>query len=87
MLKHDEHPSKLRLYGQLGFGALVAFSMVGGLAGYRQGSTFAMLVTAAGWALTRIVIEAIEAWRILHPSTRDGDPPTPPTPPNPPASV
>ncbi len=85
MFKHDEHPSKLRLYSQLGFGALVAFGMVGGLAGYRQGSTFVMLVTAAGWALTRIVIEAIEAWRVLHPSTRNSDPPPPP--PNPPASV
>lgn len=79
----NEQPGKLRLYSQLGFGALVVFGMVGGLAGYRQGSAFVMLMTAAGWALTRIVVEALEAWRTLHPPSRDSDPPPPP--PNPPA--
>ncbi len=77
----NEQPSKLRLYSQLGYGALVVFGMVGGLAGYRQGSAFVLLMTAAGWALTRIVVEAIEAWRLLHPSSRDSNPPPPPNPP------
>ena len=81
MPKHDEQPGKLRLYSQLGFGTLVVFGVVGGLAGYRQASAFVMLMTAVGWALTRILVEAIEAWRVLHPPSRDSTPPPPPNPP------
>ena len=76
--RNDENvPSKLRLYVQLGFGALVLFGMVGNLAGYRQGGVLVMVMTAICWSLTKIVVEAVDAWRLLHPSDKDSDPPPP----------
>ncbi len=77
---NDEQPSKLRLYSQLGFGGLVVFGMVGGLAGFRQGSAFVLLMTAVCWTLTQIVVDALNAWRKFHPP-QENDPPPPPNPP------
>ncbi len=76
---HDERPSKLQLVTRLGFGALVGFGMVGSIAGYRQGAALVFLVTAACWSLTRILAEAVDAWRQLFPSDSPPPPPAPPT--------
>jgi len=57
--------TKLGLYVRLAFGALVLFGIVGSIAGYRSGSTMVFIMTAVCWALSRIIFEAIDAYRTL----------------------
>ena len=73
--------SRLQLYVRLGFGALVAFGLAGGLTGHKMGAVIVYVVVAVVWCLARIVAEALEAWALLHP-------PAPPNnrPPDPPAA-
>lgn len=69
----DARVTRFGLYARLGFGAAVMFGIVGSIAGYRTGSTLIFIMTATCWALTRIVVEAIDAYKILSTS-----PPAPP---------
>ena len=76
------------LYVKIGFGMVIAFGMVGNCAGHREGSVIIFVLTATLWACTRIIQEAIEAWRVLtlakaHDKSKDkkDEPPQPPEPP------
>lgn len=75
--------TKLGLYTRLAFGALVVFGIVGSLSGYRSGSTIVFILTTLCWVNSKIVVEAIDAYRALtasKPGPPKVDPPAgPPT--------
>lgn len=61
----ENRVTKLGLYVRLAFGAVVLFGIVGSIAGYRSGSTMVFILTAVCWTLSKIVVEAIDAYRVL----------------------
>lgn len=71
----ETQPNKMGLYVKLAFGAVVLFGIVGSIAGYRERSTLVFILVSVCWALGKILVEAIDAYRIL--TTPSSRPPPP----------
>lgn len=55
-------PTRLGAYVRLGFGAAILFGIIGSLSGHRTGSSLVFIVTALCWTVSRIVVEAFQAY-------------------------
>lgn len=81
--------SRLSAYVRLGFGAAVLFGIVGSLSGHQTGSMLVFIVTALCWTVSRIVVEAFQAYVELtsqSPKPPKNDPPADP-PADPPTAI
>jgi len=76
--------SRPKLYLRLIFGLIVLFGIVGNIAGHRDTSMMILIITGTLWCCTRIMEEALDAWRalMLPPPDPPGARPSRPSMPN-----
>ena len=92
MLQPNKEPSEFQkqmgrfpLYMRICWATLVVFGMVGNCAGHREQSLAILILVAVMWVTIRILVEGIEAYKILHLAVNHDkddkkDPPPPATP-------
>jgi hypothetical protein len=69
------------LYVKLGYAMVVMFGLLGNCTGHAESAVLVLVITSACWVCTRIITEAIEAWRVLLEAKKlkdkDNEPPAP----------
>jgi hypothetical protein len=77
----QKHMGRYPLYVRIGFAMVVVFGMVGNCAGRREQSMFVFILVSIIWVCSRIITEAIDAYRVLvtaraHDAKKKDEPPT-----------